>query len=57
MDTFNLERLNFLVVEDSSHMRSLVRSVLHGLGAKHIEEATDGADGLTAAEAETPLEE
>ena len=44
MDTFNLERLNFLVVDDSSHMRSLVRSVLHGLGAKHIEEATDGAD-------------
>ena len=44
MDTFNLERRNFLVVDDSSHMRSLVRSVLHGLGAKHIEEATDGAD-------------
>ncbi len=25
-------------------MRSLVRSVLHALGAKHIKEATDGAD-------------
>ena len=44
MDTYTLERLNFLVVDDSSHMRSLVRSVLRGLGAKHIEEATDGAD-------------
>ncbi len=44
MDAYNLERLNFLVVDDDSHMRSLVRSVLHGLGAKHIEEATDGAD-------------
>ncbi len=44
MDAYSLERLNFLVVDDSSHMRSLVRSVLHGLGAKHIKEATDGAD-------------
>ncbi len=44
MDAYNIERLNFLVVDDSSHMRSLVRSVLHGLGAKHIKEATDGAD-------------
>jgi CheY-like chemotaxis protein len=42
--TYNLERLNFLVVDDNRHMRSLVRSVLHALGARHIEEATDGAD-------------
>ena len=44
MDTYTLERLNFLVVDDSSHMRSLVRSALRGLGARHIKEATDGAD-------------
>ena len=44
MGTYNLERLNFLVVDDNRHMRSLVRSVLHALGARHIEEATDGAD-------------
>ena len=44
MDAYNLERLNFLVVDDNRHMRSLVRSVLRALGARHIEEATDGAD-------------
>jgi len=44
MDAYNLERLNFLVVDDNRHMRSLVRSVLHALGARHIEEAADGAD-------------
>ncbi len=44
MDAYNLERLNFLVVDDNRHMRSLVRSILHALGARHIEEATDGAD-------------
>ncbi len=44
MDAYNLERLNFLVVDDNRHMRSLVRSVLHALGARHIEEATDGTD-------------
>ena len=44
MDTFNLERLNLLVVDDNRYMRSLVRSVLHALGARHVKEATDGAD-------------
>ncbi len=44
MDAYNLERLNFLVVDDNRHMRSLVRSVLQALGTRHIEEATDGAD-------------
>ncbi len=44
MDTYNLERLNFLVVDDNSYMRFLVGSVLRALGARHIEEATDGAD-------------
>ncbi len=44
MDAYNLERLNFLVVDDIRGMRFLLRSVLHALGARHIEEATDGAD-------------
>ena len=44
MDKYNLERLNFLVVDDNRHIRSLVRSLLRVLGARHIEEATDGAD-------------
>ncbi len=44
MDAYNLERLNFLVVDDNGHMRSLVRTLLHALGVRHIKEATDGAD-------------
>ncbi len=44
MDAYTFERLNFLVVDDTRYLRSLVRSVLRGLGARHIEEATDGAD-------------
>ena len=44
MGTYNLERLKFLIVDDNTHMRSLVRSVLRVLGARDIEEATDGAD-------------
>lgn len=44
MDAYNLERLNFLVVDDNRHMRSLVRTLLHALGVRDIKEATDGAD-------------
>ncbi len=44
MESYNLERLYFLVVDDNRHMRSLVRSVLRALGVRHIKEATDGAD-------------
>ena len=47
MDAFDLERLNLLVVDDNRYMRSLVRSVLRGLGARRIEEGTDGADAYT----------
>ncbi|MEE8284349.1 MAG: response regulator [Alphaproteobacteria bacterium] len=44
MVAYNLERLNFLVVDDNRHMRSLVRTILRALGARNVAEATDGAD-------------
>jgi DNA-binding response OmpR family regulator len=44
MDGYNLERLNFLVVDDNKHMRALVTTVLHALGARNVVEAADGAD-------------
>ena len=44
MDGNNLERLNFLVVDDNKHMRALVTTVLHALGARNVVEAADGAD-------------
>jgi CheY-like chemotaxis protein len=46
MTDYNLERLNFLVVDDNKHTRSLIKSILHALGVKNIIEATDGDDAF-----------
>ena len=43
---YNLERLNFLIVDDNKHMRALVKTILHALGAKNCREASDGADAF-----------
>jgi len=43
---YNLERLNFLIVDDNKHMRALVMSILHALGAKNVIDAGDGADAF-----------
>jgi DNA-binding response OmpR family regulator len=41
---YNIERVNFLVIEDSDHMRTLIRNILHALGAHQIREASNVAD-------------
>ncbi|MEK7820372.1 MAG: response regulator [Pseudomonadota bacterium] len=46
MTDYNIERLNFLVVDDNQHMTMLVRRILHALGVRNCEEAFDGADAL-----------
>lgn len=46
MTGYNLERLNFLVVDDNKHMRALVKTILHALGSKSVVEAADGADAF-----------
>ncbi|WP_142848579.1 response regulator [Telmatospirillum sp. J64-1] len=46
MTGYNLERLNFLVVDDNKHMRALVKTILHALGSKNVLEAADGADAF-----------
>ncbi|GAB3444539.1 response regulator [Insolitispirillum peregrinum] len=46
MSGYNLERLNFLVVDDNKHMRALVKTILHALGSKNVHEAADGADAF-----------
>ena len=43
---YNLERLNFLIVDDNRHMRMLVKTILHALGVKLIAEAEDGTDAF-----------
>lgn len=39
--SYNIEKVNFLVIEDSDHMRSLVRNILNALGVQYIREARD----------------
>lgn len=46
MAGYNLERLNFLIVDDNKHMRALVKTILHALGSKNVAEAADGADAF-----------
>src|SRR5205085_5694991 len=41
-------RLRFLVIDDNAHMRRIVRTLLHGFGARDVHEAEDGASGLEA---------
>lgn len=43
---YNLERLNFLVIEDNKHMSSLVRSILNAFGVRNVVEAMDGAEAF-----------
>jgi two-component system chemotaxis response regulator CheY len=44
----DLSDVSFLIVEDNVHMRSILRSILGGFGARYVCEASDGADGLEA---------
>ncbi|MDX2144893.1 MAG: response regulator [Rhodospirillaceae bacterium] len=41
-----LKPISFLVVDDKSYMRRVVKGVLETLGAKHIEEASNGREAL-----------
>ena len=48
MVRIDFNRLRFLVVDDNAHMRRIVRTLLHGFGAREVYEAEDGAAGLDA---------
>ena len=48
MVRIDFSRLRFLVVDDNAHMRRIVRTLLHGFGAREVHEAEDGAAGLEA---------
>ena len=37
--SYNIEKVNFLIVEDNAHMRLMVRSILSALGAHSIKDA------------------
>ena len=42
----DFNKLRFLVVDDSVHMRRMLRTLLHGFGARDVYEAEDGAVGF-----------
>ena len=44
----NFTRLRFLIIDDNIHMRRILRTLLHGFGARDVIEAEDGAGGLEA---------
>lgn len=48
MVSIDFNRLRFLVIDDNAHMRRIVRTLLHGFGAREVYEAEDGATGLDA---------
>jgi len=48
MVRIDFNRLRFLVIDDNAHMRRIVRTLLHGFGAREVYEAEDGATGLDA---------
>jgi len=46
MVRIDFTRLRFLVIDDNVHMRQILRTLLHGFGARTVWEAEDGAAGL-----------
>ena len=48
MVRIDFNRLRFLVIDDNAHMRRIVRTLLHGFGAREVYEAEDGAAELDA---------
>src|SRR3984957_7229889 len=48
MVRIDFNRLRFLVIDDNAHMRRILRTLLHGFGAREVSEAEDGAAGLEA---------
>ena len=48
MVRIDFNKLRFLVIDDNAHMRRILRTLLHGFGARDDYEAEDGAAGLEA---------
>src|SRR5499425_704578 len=48
MIRIDFNRLRFLIIDDNTHMRRILRTLLHGFGTREVYEAEDGAAGLDA---------
>jgi len=51
---YNIENLNFLVIDDNRHMLTLVRKILHALGSKKVTETEDAAEAFKIMKSITP---
>ena len=47
-------RLRFLVVDDNTYMRRIIKTLLHGFGAREVFESEDGASALDAFASHVP---
>ena len=54
MGNYSIEHLRIVIVDDSVHMRRIVRSILRHFRCHEIFEAEDGATGLESIELYTP---
>ena len=54
MVRIEFSRLRFLVIDDSAHMRRMLRTLLYGFGVREVQEAEDGAAGLEAFNQHSP---
>ena len=54
MIRIEFDKLRFLVIDDSVHMRRILRTLLLGFGVREVHEANDGATGLDAFNAYAP---
>jgi CheY-like chemotaxis protein len=43
---YNIERVNFLIIEDNKHMSVMIKTLLGAFGVRSIVEANDGADAF-----------
>jgi CheY-like chemotaxis protein len=50
----DFNKLRFLIIDDNAHMRRIIRTLLHGFGARGVIEAEDGAGGLEAFSTDNP---
>ncbi|WP_316859882.1 response regulator [uncultured Cohaesibacter sp.] len=54
MINVDLSQLRFLIVEDNTHMRRVIRTLINGFGAREVTEAEDGAAGLELFQTTSP---
>jgi two-component system, chemotaxis family, chemotaxis protein CheY len=50
----DFSKLRFLIIDDNTFMRRMIKALLHGFGAREVFEAEDGASGLESFMSHSP---